>query len=261
MLNGTLCATERALCCLVENYQTPDVSLRFLPSFLTCNFKTSLTSVCRGLRFLKYCAHICKDVISCRGLKSYPKGCTRNRFEKGAVGPKYLWYGVLRYGLKDMGIFVLMWIILLRANRDRYRKPWANESRIQDTIQICSWSVTQVRCTWKGMKVQQQSACEHIKSAPFPHKSYSVLFFVNLDPEENSTNLWLEVLWCAFAQVGVEVDYPSVVRIRSWIHSFLSNFLAELFRIFRPACSTIYLLYWFAQFRYQCSDMLASDSV
>lgn len=26
MLNGTLCATERALCCIVENYQTPDVS-------------------------------------------------------------------------------------------------------------------------------------------------------------------------------------------------------------------------------------------
>lgn len=25
MLNGTLCATERALCCLVENYQTIDV--------------------------------------------------------------------------------------------------------------------------------------------------------------------------------------------------------------------------------------------
>lgn len=30
MLNGTLCATERALCCVMENYQTPDVSL---PSF------------------------------------------------------------------------------------------------------------------------------------------------------------------------------------------------------------------------------------
>lgn len=29
MLNGTLCATERALCCLVENYQTPDVRPRF----------------------------------------------------------------------------------------------------------------------------------------------------------------------------------------------------------------------------------------
>ena len=27
MLNGTLCATERALCCLVENYQTPEVRL------------------------------------------------------------------------------------------------------------------------------------------------------------------------------------------------------------------------------------------
>lgn len=26
MLNGTLCATERALCCIVENYQTPEVS-------------------------------------------------------------------------------------------------------------------------------------------------------------------------------------------------------------------------------------------
>ena len=26
MLNGTLCATERALCCVVENYQTPEVS-------------------------------------------------------------------------------------------------------------------------------------------------------------------------------------------------------------------------------------------
>lgn len=25
MLNGTLCATERALCCLVENHQTPEV--------------------------------------------------------------------------------------------------------------------------------------------------------------------------------------------------------------------------------------------
>lgn len=32
MLNGTLCATERALCCLVENYQTPEV--RPFPSIL-----------------------------------------------------------------------------------------------------------------------------------------------------------------------------------------------------------------------------------
>ena len=31
MLNGTLCATERALCCLVENYQTPEVRFSLLP--------------------------------------------------------------------------------------------------------------------------------------------------------------------------------------------------------------------------------------
>ncbi|MFN9902916.1 MAG: hypothetical protein ACK55Z_29905, partial [bacterium] len=24
LLNGTLCATERTLCCIVENYQTPE---------------------------------------------------------------------------------------------------------------------------------------------------------------------------------------------------------------------------------------------
>jgi hypothetical protein len=27
MLNGTLCATERTMCCIVENYQTPEVCL------------------------------------------------------------------------------------------------------------------------------------------------------------------------------------------------------------------------------------------
>lgn len=32
MLNGTMCATERALCCLVENYQTPDVRYSHLPA-------------------------------------------------------------------------------------------------------------------------------------------------------------------------------------------------------------------------------------
>ena len=34
MLNGTLCATERALCCIVENYQTPEVRFVAL-AFLT----------------------------------------------------------------------------------------------------------------------------------------------------------------------------------------------------------------------------------
>ena len=30
-LNGTLCATERALCCVLENYQREDVSVRQFP--------------------------------------------------------------------------------------------------------------------------------------------------------------------------------------------------------------------------------------
>ncbi|KAG6907529.1 hypothetical protein DXG01_008565 [Tephrocybe rancida] len=33
MLNGTLCATERAMCCLVENYQTPEVYCVFTPEY------------------------------------------------------------------------------------------------------------------------------------------------------------------------------------------------------------------------------------
>jgi seryl-tRNA synthetase len=37
MLNGTLCATERALCCIVENYQTPEVSLAVWVFFLITN--------------------------------------------------------------------------------------------------------------------------------------------------------------------------------------------------------------------------------
>lgn len=32
-LNGTLCATERALCCVLENYQREDVSLLKISSF------------------------------------------------------------------------------------------------------------------------------------------------------------------------------------------------------------------------------------
>lgn len=44
-LNSTLCATERALCCLLENFQTEDVScLRFqLP------LRKPLNSICRDL--------------------------------------------------------------------------------------------------------------------------------------------------------------------------------------------------------------------
>lgn len=32
-LNGTLCATERTLCCIMENFQTEEVNSSFLPSY------------------------------------------------------------------------------------------------------------------------------------------------------------------------------------------------------------------------------------
>ena len=55
MLNGTLCATERALCCLVENYQTPEV--RLLPA------ATSITiaeKMCRVWSSPSLCARTCR---------------------------------------------------------------------------------------------------------------------------------------------------------------------------------------------------------
>ena len=62
MLNGTLCATERALCCLVENYQTPDV--RFW-QFVIALVITPLSP--RDWLFLSHCGHTCKAVISYLG--------------------------------------------------------------------------------------------------------------------------------------------------------------------------------------------------
>jgi seryl-tRNA synthetase len=35
-LNSTLCATERALCCILENYQTPEVASPYPPAFRIC---------------------------------------------------------------------------------------------------------------------------------------------------------------------------------------------------------------------------------
>ena len=49
-LNGTLCATERALCCLLENYQKEDVSA-FIPSLST----TSISNTSRASRFPSHC--------------------------------------------------------------------------------------------------------------------------------------------------------------------------------------------------------------
>ncbi|KAI0269547.1 serine-tRNA ligase [Russula aff. rugulosa BPL654] len=58
MLNGTLCATERALCCLVENYQTPE-GLR-IPE--------PLRPYMQGRDFLPW-------------VKELPKNCNENRFK------------------------------------------------------------------------------------------------------------------------------------------------------------------------------------
>lgn len=54
MLNGTLCATERALCCLVENYQTPE-GLR-IPKVLQ--------PYMQGREFLPYTAELPKSSTS-----------------------------------------------------------------------------------------------------------------------------------------------------------------------------------------------------
>ncbi|WVR04376.1 serine-tRNA ligase [Kwoniella sp. DSM 27419] len=54
MLNGTLCATERALCCIVENYQTPE-GLR-IPKVLQ--------PYMQGREFLPYTAELPKSTTS-----------------------------------------------------------------------------------------------------------------------------------------------------------------------------------------------------
>ena len=55
MLNGTLCATERALCCLVENYQTPDV--RLLPISISITIAEKIHRVWSSPRL---CARTCR---------------------------------------------------------------------------------------------------------------------------------------------------------------------------------------------------------
>lgn len=52
MLNGTLCATERALCCLVENYQTPEVSSAAAPA-LTLDIEPESVANPKGIRIPK----------------------------------------------------------------------------------------------------------------------------------------------------------------------------------------------------------------
>ena len=62
MLNGTLCATERALCCIVENYQTPDVSRKPLQRFI---FR--MLTPCRALSSPRFSGHTCRVASSFPG--------------------------------------------------------------------------------------------------------------------------------------------------------------------------------------------------
>lgn len=68
MLNGTLCATERALCCIVENYQTPEVSPAcFLDESVTVQgmrIPQALQPYMQGREFLPYTAELPKDSTS-----------------------------------------------------------------------------------------------------------------------------------------------------------------------------------------------------
>lgn len=75
MLNGTMCATERALCCLVENYQTPDVC----PPFILRGVDTNTAFTFRVSLYLRYSGHICRDGTSYHGLKSCQRTCRESK--------------------------------------------------------------------------------------------------------------------------------------------------------------------------------------
>src|SRR4051794_21144167 len=65
-LNSTLCATERALCCILENYQTPEVPP--LPAFRIC----AVTNLVRVLMSQNLYENISQErQISCHSRKSY----------------------------------------------------------------------------------------------------------------------------------------------------------------------------------------------
>jgi len=67
-LNGTLCATTRTLCCILENYQTEDVSPPFEYSGLTGNKGVNVPEVLQsylgGLKFIPYTRDLPKNTTS-----------------------------------------------------------------------------------------------------------------------------------------------------------------------------------------------------
>ena len=70
MLNGTLTATERAMCCLVENYQTPEVRYitiyQCIKSLITCAQGLVVPEVLRpymqGREFLPWVKELPKNL-------------------------------------------------------------------------------------------------------------------------------------------------------------------------------------------------------
>ena len=72
-LNGTLCAAERTLCCVLENYQTDDVAI----SALCCGVHANR---CRALLFPKYCVNTFPALLSFSRLRrTCPKTQPRRR--------------------------------------------------------------------------------------------------------------------------------------------------------------------------------------
>jgi len=72
MLNGTLCATERALCCIVENYQTAEVCITHPDKSQSdrdrdiqgLRIPKALQPYMQGRDFLPYTAELPKDSTS-----------------------------------------------------------------------------------------------------------------------------------------------------------------------------------------------------
>lgn len=73
-LNSTLCATERALCCVLENYQTETVNV----SLIRCG-KHKLTFCCRVSLYQKFYESISPGPLTSL---STPRSCQRTRHRR-----------------------------------------------------------------------------------------------------------------------------------------------------------------------------------
>lgn len=85
MLNGTMCATERTMCCIVENYQTPE----------GVNVPEVLQPFMGGMKFLPYNEAACKKFFKTKEderireeQKAKAKGGKKPAAEKKPAEPK-----------------------------------------------------------------------------------------------------------------------------------------------------------------------------